>query len=293
LGARDDFDAQFAATAANDFAFSPQDFDRVRRMIYARAGISLNDTKRNMVYSRLSRRLRATGIDSFADYLERLEHDRAFGESESQQFINALTTNLTSFFREGHHFPVLAEFLQARLAQAAQDDIRVWCAAASTGEEPWSIAMTMQEALGGRVPARVLATDIDTTVLATAANAVYRLEGTAPCGEARLKRFFLRGTGPNAGFVRVRPELARMVEFKPLNLLDERWPSRPEFSRGVDAVFCRNVMIYFDKPTQRKVLGGIAQVLRRGGLLFAGHSENFSDCRDWFVPRGRTVYERT
>lgn len=291
MGARDEFDGQLAAGGANDFAFSIHDFERVRRLIRTHAGINLNDTKRNMVYSRLARRVRAAGLDNFTAYLDRFEHDSGFGAAENEHFINALTTNLTSFFRESHHFPVLAEFLQARLGASA-DEVRLWCSAASTGEEPYSIAMTMQEALGARATASLLATDIDTTVLATAARGVYKAEGAAACGEARMKRFLLRGTGANAGMVRVRPELSRLIEFKPLNLLDERWPTRAEFARGMDVVFCRNVMIYFDKPTQRKVLAGIAQVLKRGGLLFAGHSENFSDCREWFVPRGRTVYEK-
>ncbi|MEW5881766.1 MAG: CheR family methyltransferase [Pseudomonadota bacterium] len=292
MGARDGFgDALLASLAADgaarEYAFSPQDFERVRRLIHARAGIHLNDTKRNMVYSRLSRRLRALGIDSFRVYLDRLENDPAFAAQEQQLFINALTTNLTSFFREPHHFPRLAEFLRAR-----GDGARLWCAAASTGEEPYSIAMTMIETLGVDTSARLLATDIDTHVLATARAAVYRLDSAQQCGEPRLRRFFLRGRGSNEGMVRVRPEVARLVEFAPLNLLDATWPVLRSFAPFVDAVFCRNVMIYFDKSTQRHVLARIAQVLRPGGLLFVGHSENFTDCRGWFALRGKTVYER-
>jgi chemotaxis protein methyltransferase CheR len=294
MGARDVLNESLLAalgtdTAHREYPFASQDFERVRRIIYARAGISLNETKRNMVYSRLSRRLRALGIDSFGNYLDRLEHEPSFSAQEQQLFVNALTTNLTSFFREPHHFPILADFLHRRGSGEAP---RLWCAAASTGEEPYSIVMTMIESLGDSTSARLLATDIDTHVLATGRTGVYRFDAVQQCGEQRLRRFFLRGRGANEGMVRVRPELGRLVEFAPLNLLDDGWPTLRSFAPEVDAVFCRNVMIYFDKPTQRKVLARIAQVLRPGGLLFVGHAENFADCRESFALRGKTVYER-
>jgi chemotaxis protein methyltransferase CheR len=275
-----------ASGAVREYAFGAADFERVRRLIYARAGINLNETKQHMVYSRLSRRLRSVGIDSFSAYLDRLEHDAQFGDQEQQQFVNALTTNLTSFFRESHHFDTFGEFL------AKAGPVRVWCAAASTGEEPYSILMTMAEALGGGSTARLFATDIDTDVLATARRGVYPIESARACGAERLHRFFQRGKGGNDGKVRVKPELAKMVEFAPLNLLEESWPQLRAFAPQVDVVFCRNVMIYFDKPTQRAILARIAQVLRPGGLMLVGHSENFTDCREWFVLRGKTVYER-
>ncbi|GAB4479157.1 MAG: chemotaxis protein CheR [Burkholderiaceae bacterium] len=274
--------------AAREYAFSRADFERVRALILSRAGISLNESKETMVYGRLARRLRATGCGSFREYLDRLEGDAAFAAAEGQEFVNALTTNLTAFFREPHHFPILAEFARAH----ARRPLRIWCAASSTGEEPYSIAMTLIEALGAQGDARVLATDIDTRVLATAQRGVYKLESARACGEARLKRFFLRGRGGNDGMVRVKPDVARIVRFEPLNLLDANWQPLASFARELDAVFCRNVMIYFDKPTQRRIVGRIARALRAGGLLFVGHSENFSDCREWFVLRGKTVYER-
>jgi len=277
-----------AALDAREHAFEERDFARVRDLIYRRAGISLNQNKQNMVYSRLSRRLRAHGMIGFADYLDRLESDAGFAAVENQEFINALTTNLTSFFREAHHFPVLEEFLRA-----ARQPPKVWCAAASTGEEPWCIAMTMVEAAGARPPGSLLATDIDTSVLRTAGLASYKLEAAQACGEARLRRFFLRGRGANEGLVRVRPELARLARFGQLNLLDADWPLLRGFGAPVDAVFCRNVMIYFDRKTQKEILGRIADVLRPGGLLFVGHSENFTDCHQALALRGKTVYERT
>jgi chemotaxis protein methyltransferase CheR len=268
-----------------EFAFGKADFDRVRQLIYQRAGISLHAGKQAMVYSRLSRRLRETGHRSFADYLKWLEqHTGASGEAEWQEFINCLTTNLTSFFREEHHFHALAEDLKAR--RGAQPP-RIWCSAASTGEEPYSIAMVVAEALGANSGAKILASDIDTKVLATAQRGAYSAESRGLSPE-RLKRHFLRGTGANAGFIRVKPELARMIEFRSFNLMSAQWSLGEPF----DIVFCRNVMIYFDAPTQRKVLERMHGVLRPGGLLYVGHSENFTDARELFQLRGKTIYAR-
>lgn len=265
-----------------EFAWTDADFDRVQALIYQRAGISLHDGKHAMVYSRLSRRLRDTGYQSFKDYLAWLEtHDGP----EWQEFVNALTTNLTSFFREQHHFEIFASHLKSRPADAAW---RVWCNAASTGEEPYSIIMTALEALGPRANLTLTASDIDSKVLASAAQGVYRIEGLKGLSEDRIQRFFLRGKGGNAGMARVKPELQRMIEFISVNLIRDDWPFRQPF----DVVFCRNVMIYFDAPTQRKVLERIHRVMAPGGLLFVGHAENFSESRDLFVLKGKTVYER-
>jgi len=276
-------------TEVRNYELTDRDFDRVRRLIFDLAGIDLNPSKQNMVYSRLARRLRARGMDSFSEYLDGLESGAGFAAHERQEFVNSLTTNLTSFFREGHHFPVLAEFLRTA---PANRPVRIWCAAASTGEEPYSIAMTAVETLGQGTSARILASDIDTQVLAAASRGVYRDQVAHACGEQRLRRFFQRGIGANEGMARVRPELGRLVEFGQLNLLEADWPLLQRFGPLVDAVFCRNVMIYFNRATQRSVLQRIAESLRPGGLLFAGHSENFTDCREWFVLRGKTVYER-
>jgi len=293
MGARDSLQTPAVparpGTETREYDFADADFERVRRLIYDRAGINLNDNKQNMVYSRLSRRLRSHGMNSFTEYLNRFESDARFYESEAQEFVNALTTNLTSFFREGHHFPIFEEHLRGMPAGAAP---RVWCAAASTGEEPYTIAITMNEAAGGRSSGSLLATDIDTNVLETAERGMYRLESAQACGEARLRRYFLRGKGSNDGMVRVRPELSQMIRFGQLNLLDEDWPLVRGFSGQLDAVFCRNVMIYFDRKTQKAILQRIVQVLRPGGLLFVGHSENFTDCNEALSLRGKTVYLR-
>ena len=267
---------------AREFSWTQADFSRVQSLIYQRAGISLHDGKHAMVYSRLSRRLRETGYQSFRDYLSWLEsHDGP----EWQEFVNALTTNLTSFFREQHHFEILAEHLKSRPTSTPW---RVWCNAASTGEEPYSILMTALDALGSQANFKLWASDIDSKVLATAARGVYRQDSIKGLDMARLQRFFLRGKGNNEGFLRVKPELQRMVEFLSVNLIRDDWPFREPF----DIVFCRNVMIYFDAPTQRSVLERIHRVMKPGGLLFVGHSENFNESRDLFVLRGKTVYER-
>jgi chemotaxis protein methyltransferase CheR len=263
------------------FEFREADFSRVRRMIHERAGISLGTHKREMVYSRLARRLRSLGRADFASYLDQLESSPA--SSEWEEFVNALTTNLTAFFRESHHFPILAKFAAER-----PQPVSIWCCAASTGEEPYSIAITLMEALGARAgSASVLATDIDTNVLQRARAAVYPFERVAKIEEARLKRFFLKGRGAAAGQVRVRQEVANMVRFDTLNLLAPDWAIQEKF----DAIFCRNVMIYFDKPTQARILERFAPLLKPGGLLFAGHSENFSYISRDFRLRGQTVYE--
>jgi chemotaxis protein methyltransferase CheR len=271
---------QAAGTDA-EFHLTDADFERVRQLIYQRAGISLHAGKQAMVYSRLSRRLRETGMRSFGQYLQWLES--AGANDEWQEFVNCLTTNLTSFFREDHHFVAMHDDLKARQGQ----NLRIWCNAASTGEEPYSIAMTVQEALGASAPVKIMASDIDTKVLATASRGVYGADARGLSTE-RLKAHFLRGKGENSGSIRVKPEVARMVEFRPHNLMDARW----SLGEPYDLVFCRNVMIYFDNETQRRVLEKIHGVMKPKGLLFVGHSENFTDAKDLFRLRGKTIYER-
>ena len=267
--------------SAKLFTFTPRDFARVRALIYRQAGISLSESKQEMVYSRLARRLRAKNINSFDEYLNGLEHGRDSAEWEA--FTNALTTNLTSFFREAHHFPILAEH-----ARNTKAPLSVWCSASSTGEEPYSIAMTLCEAFDTLTPpVSIIATDIDTNVLETAADGIYTLDRLDKMPQARARRFFLRGKGERADMVRVRPELRQLITFKPLNLLAASWP----VSGPLDVIFCRNVMIYFDKPTQGKILSRFAPLMKPGGLLFAGHSENFMYATDAFKLRGKTVYE--
>ncbi|MBO0940833.1 CheR family methyltransferase [Acidovorax temperans] len=265
-----------------EFVWTTADFARVQGLIYKRAGISLHDGKHAMVYSRLSRRLRETGHGSFNDYLSWLESNDG---PEWQEFVNALTTNLTAFFREQHHFEIFASHLRSKPSGSFW---KVWCNAASTGEEPYSIVMTACEALGSNPPFKLIASDIDSKVLATAGNGVYRIDSMKGMSQERLQRFFLKGKASNVGMVRVKPELRRLIDFMSVNLIRDDWPFKEPF----DVVFCRNVMIYFDAATQRRVLEKIHRVLKPGGLLFVGHAENFSESKDLFVLRGKTVYER-
>ena len=278
-----------ASTARNTvaderaFPFDDRDFRRACRLIHAYAGIQLQPHKRDMVYGRLVRRVRARELERFSDYLDLVEADP---DAEGQDFVNALTTNLTSFFREDYHFPMLAEQLRAAHANGEQQ-LRIWCCAASTGEEPWSLAITACEAFGTMTPpVRILATDIDTGVLETAMRGVYPLERVDALSRERKQKFFHRGSGPNAGLCRVRPELQALIEFRPLNLLADDYGLRSRF----DAIFCRNVMIYFDKATQYKVLQHLAPLLAPKGRLYAGHSESFQHAQDLVALCGRTVY---
>ncbi|MEZ5704113.1 MAG: CheR family methyltransferase [Burkholderiaceae bacterium] len=263
-----------------EFLWSDADFTRIKSLIYKKAGISLHDGKHAMVYSRVSRRLRDTGHGSFKTYLDWLEqHDGA----EWQEFINALTTNLTAFFREQHHFAILGDLLRADRNR----NWRIWCSAASTGEEPYSIAMTALDALGPKASFHLDNSDIDTKVLATAARGVYKADGVKGLTSEQMQRFFMRGKGDNAGLMRIKPEVQKHMAFQTVNLIHDL-PFREPF----DVVFCRNVMIYFDAATQRQVLERIHRVMKPGGMLFVGHAENFSDARSLFALRGKTVYER-
>ncbi|MDH5480554.1 MAG: chemotaxis protein CheR [Nitrosomonas sp.] len=274
-----------AVSGAREYKFTSKDFERIKKLIYERAGISLAPSKQNMVYSRLAKRLRAKGLNSFDEYLSYLEHKN--NSEEWEAFTNALTTNLTAFFREQHHFPMLEKHVEKR---SNNQKIQLWCSASSTGEEPYSMAMAMVQAFKTMTPpVHILATDLDTNVLETAQQGVYSLDRLEKLPKDKLKRFFLKGTGVHEGSARVRPELRNLITFRQLNLLEDGWPIRGPF----DAIFCRNVMIYFDKPTQYKILKKFVPLLAKDGLLFAGHSESFQHAVDLFKLREKTVYELT
>lgn len=273
-------------TSTREFQFSDRDFEQIRKLIYAHAGINLSAAKKDMVYSRLGRRLRANGFKNFKDYLLFLESDN---NNEWEAFVNSLTTNLTSFFREAHHFPVLADHVR-RLKQRSliNAPINIWCNAASTGEEPYTIAMTMIDVFNSLTPpVRIIATDIDTQALQKASNGVYTLEQAEKLPKDILERFFLKGRNEKHGQVKVRKELRDLITFSQLNLQDNIWPINGPF----DAIFCRNVMIYFDKTTQNKILQRFAPIMQPDALLFAGHSESLQGLNDVFKLRGKTVYQ--
>jgi chemotaxis protein methyltransferase CheR len=269
-------------TAGREFTFTEKDFSRVRELILKTAGISLAPSKQSMVYSRLARRLRDTSHGKFSDYLDSLE--KSPSNPEWEHFTNALTTNLTSFYREAHHFEILTRQLH-NLSHKAR--IEIWCSAASTGEEPYTLAITAMEAFGSvSPPVRILATDIDTKCLETARKGVYRMDQVEKIPKDILKKYFLKGNGESEGLIRVRPEVQKLITFRQLNLLSDNWNLRS----GFDAIFCRNVMIYFEKDVQMEILRRFAPLMSKDGLLYAGHSENFAMARDYFTLKGKTVY---
>lgn len=250
-----------------EFAMTADDFARIRKLVFALCGISLSAAKVDMAYNRLVRVLRARGLTAFSPYLDLVEGGDL---ATRQEFINAMTTNLTRFFREAGHFELLAKLLREAPANRTRS---IWCAGCSTGEEAYTIAMTAIETLGPRASSvRVMATDVDTEVLGTAAAGIYPAEAARDLDHARLRRFFLGGTGANSGKIRVRDELKEAVRFEHHNLRGSAWPAAASF----DAIFCRNVLIYFDQKSQAEVLERFRACLRPEGLLFAGHSEYYA-----------------
>lgn len=270
-----------SVTSTREFHFTVQDFQLISKLIYQRAGISLNESKQEFVYGRVAKRLRATGIKTFAEYLERLQRGDV---AEWEAFTNSLTTNLTSFFREAHHFQALAEHLR-KLDKTRP--IVLWCSACSTGEEAYSMAMTAVDTFASfNNPVRIVASDLDTTVLEAARIGRYSVNSVAKMPVHQVDKFFVRGRDKDVGFVQVRPELQKMIIFRQVNLLDAIWPIRGQ----LDVIFCRNVMIYFDKPTQLAILKKFAPLMCSGGLLFAGHSENLHQAEAYFKLLANTVY---
>ena len=251
-------------------------------------GISLSDAKRALVYGRLARRLRRLGLDSFDQYCELLQRD---GSGELEQFTNALTTNLTAFFREPHHFDYLAATLLPKLMQekAAHKRLRIWSAGCSTGEEPYSIAMALAETIPrlDLWDVLILATDIDSNVLAKGESGIYAEDRIEGLSANRKRRWFRKGRAGNAGKVRVVPELRQLILFNKLNLVDI-WPMRGPF----DFIFCRNVVIYFDKATQKVLFDRFARLLGHGSSLFIGQSESLFKVSDCFQLIGKSMYSK-
>jgi len=273
-----------------------REFELFRDLIHKHTGIWLREGKEVMLASRLSRRLRRHGFSSFADYYDYLESCND-GGAELRELINCVTTNKTSFFRERHHFDFLAEkVVPERLAMplpvAARHEIAVWSAACSTGEEPYSVAITLLEARtrwrslssGWRI--RIAASDIDTAVLAKATRAVYTGQDLESIDPDLWKKYLLRGTGPADGQIKVKKEVRSLVEFHRINLMDSLWPLREPF----DAIFFRNALIYFRQETQDSFLRRMARLLKPGGYLFLGHSEHIPWLNDVFQPLQKTVY---
>ena len=271
----------------HEFDFNDQDFARVKKMVYDFAGIDLNDSKKSLVYNRLSKRIRFLGLSSFKAYLDYVVEQ---GESEFVHLINAITTNLTFFFRENHHFEYLAETVIPRLIKENQrtKKIRIWSAGCSTGEEPYSLAIVLKETMPAGWDARVIATDLDTNVVQTGQSGVYKDDRLKGVSESRKKRWFLKGGGSMQGWIKVKPELQEIIDFGQINLMND-WPIKEK----LDVIFCRNVVIYFDKPTQSKLFDRYANQMADSGYLFVGHSESLYKVCDRFELLGKTIYQKT
>jgi len=268
-----------------EFDFTTKHFATVRDELYDYAGIVLADHKQDMAYNRLVRRLRDLKLNSFDDYLAFLDQNPA----EFTQFINALTTNLTAFYREKHHFDFIRDHIIPEIVNSGERRIRGWSAGCSLGEEPYSLAMTLLDAGVDplRWDVRLLATDIDSKVLQSAQNGVYAYERVKTLPKSLLSRWFLKGKGKRDGHVKVRSELQSMIAFKYLNLMQD-WPVQGP----LDFIFCRNVMIYFDQETQAGLLQRMAALLKPNGYLFVGHSEALARHASSFQLVGKTIYRK-
>ena len=273
-------------TPLHEYELSEEDFQHIRRLVHQRLGIALADSKRELVYGRLCRRLRALQLRTFRSYLQRVDCDIA---GELQHFCNAITTHLTAFFRERHHFEFLAQQLLPALAHGhgVGRRLRVWCAGCSSGEEPYSIAMVLLENLRHLRDwdIRILATDADTDVLRHARAGHYSREQLAKVEPERVRRWFL--PAPDARHFTVREQLRQLVRFRILNLVD-RWPMQGP----IDVIFCRNVMIYFDRETQRQIVARMAALQRPGDHLILGHSESLLQVSQQYQLLRDTIHRR-
>ena len=272
--------------AQREFDFSEADFQALSKIAYEHAGIMLPEAKKNLLYGRLSRRLRTLGLLSFEDYRQYLKENSA---EELQLFINALSTNHTKFFREQHHFEhfvtdVVAPFLRAHPTGGR---LRIWSAGCSSGEEPHTIALILAAEIKDIASrdVRILATDIDTDVLRKAAQGIFSAEAVSAV-PAKYRAPLAKGEGDN---VVIDRKVCSLISFGHLNFMDEKWPMRGPF----DAIFCRNVMIYFDGPTKTRLVDRFTDLLRIGSWLYIGHSESLLGSHPRLKLAGRTIYRRT
>lgn len=269
------------------FAFTHKDFNRLRTLVKHHTGISLSELKQDLLYRRLSPRLKALGLRSFADYCLHLSQQNSY---ELEQFTNAITTNLTAFFREPHHFEYLAAAALPEIMQRKGKSrrLRIWSAGCSSGEEPYSLAIVIKESqLSANWDVKILATDIDSNMLAQAKRGIYSEERVEGLSQERLKRFFLKGQGNHRGMVKVAPQLRELVCFGRLNLLQD-WPMPGPF----DILFCRNVVIYFDKETKHHMFDRFADAMNTGDHLFVGHSESLFHISERFQLVHKTIYRK-
>ena len=266
-----------------EISLSEREFSRIKNRVYQVAGISLSDAKRTLVISRLSKIVRGLGLPGFDAYVDFLE--RGGSAQDGQDFVNALTTNLTRFYREDHHFEHLRSHVGALLAEKPRGTrIRIWSAGCSTGQEPYTIGMDLLGAFPElkRWDFKILATDIDTAVIAKAARGIYPESELSGLSSERMRPFQRQGDGT----IKVPDAVRELVSFKPLNLIGP-WPMKGPF----DAIFCRNVAIYFDKATQGEVFGRFSKLLAPEAFLYIGHSENLGSGGEGFRLVGKTIYQ--
>lgn len=270
-----------------NFILEDGDFNRLRDIVYNEAGIKLSDVKKILMQSRLMKRLRELKLESFSDYYDYLIENY---EEEKINFINLITTNKTDFFRENDHFEFMKSTLLPEYERRGIKEIRIWSAGCSTGEEPYTIGMVASDYFNTRRSPEILilATDIDTQVLQKAKNGIYPEEHLATVDPKYIRNYFVKGTGENEGLYRVGDSLKEIVYFRRLNLLQDEYPMKKQF----DIIFCRNVIIYFDRDTQRKLFGKFYNYLKDDGYLLIGHSENITSITDKFVLAGRTIYKK-
>lgn len=263
-----------------EFGFTRKHFDLLRQKAKAYSGIHVTDDKYEMYYARLAKRLRLLKLDSFNEYLKLIDKD----PEEFIDFINAITTNVTSFDREAHHF----EYLKERIKANEIHSLSIWSAGCSSGEEPYSIIVNLYElARQHKIPFKLVGTDLDTNVLSRAANGVYDVKAIEKYSKETKKRYFLKGVGSNSGKCRVKKPYRELVQFKQLNLINN-W----RFDKPFDVIFCRNVMIYFENDMKHQILKKYAEHLVPGGLLFLGHSESISKNNTDFDNVGKTIYRK-
>lgn len=274
------------ALSQREFLMTNEDFYQISELAYLYTGIVLGPQKKDMLYGRLARRLRDLGLQSMQDYIPLIESEN---QPEVSQFINAITTNLTSFFRENHHFEFLKDHALKEWQEknAASKKIRIWSAGCSTGEEPYSIAMTICENLSLHTwDCKILATDLDSKVIDKAKQGIYSSERIENLSEQRMKRWFLHDRN-HPEVVKVKPQLQDLIQFKRLNLL-EAWPMKGKF----DMVFCRNVVIYFNEATQAQLFERYADMLNDGGYLIIGHSESVNRVCQRYDFIGKTIFQK-
>ncbi|HNW81904.1 MAG TPA: protein-glutamate O-methyltransferase CheR [bacterium] len=269
-------------------SLSDAEFEKLRELVFKVSGISLAETKKELVVSRFTKRVKALKLQNFSEYYDLLVSSSGF--SEIQNFINSITTNKTDFFREAHHFDFITSTFIPQIIASGKRVVRVWSAACSTGEEPYTIAIVMAKHLVEpyNIPVKILATDIDTSVLKTAARGVYESGVLNTVPEEYMKKYFLRGKGDSLGLFKIKDEIKQMVTFKQLNFIAPEYPITSTF----DMIFCRNVIIYFNPETKKLVVNRLFRYLNDGGYIMMGHSEALFNMIDGLVYLKNTIYQK-